>query len=629
MPGYGDLATRIAPLLIPLVLVLYFYRHLRAVELGICLFGVLAAPLRMPDSLFADASLPEGVLNQQSRVLELGTERELSSRSYIVTLAGTDPVRLLCTINREWPKLEVGQRYFVWGRVLPYPEKSAPWAFDLAAYGRQHGAKGIIRIDSVLPALKSATPGSPDVRQWLGSRVDQLSAIPWQRELLRAFLLGEGRGVRPETRTKFNRAGLGHVLAVSGLHTGILFAILTLMLRPLRRWFPDPHLPELLALAPLSMYGWLTGGRPSVIRAILMCGAWVVARHSGRHTSVYAIWSLALFLSLLLSPSSLFNPGFQLSFSAVLAIIWGNGWLNSRLGNDSSKPVNRYLIWPAWFTLCAQAGTFPLSLYYFGLFPWLFLPANLVVLPALPFLIGLGMVGTALATTGLIFEEYVVLTEFLLSLLDQFLSVFQDPPDLLLTEYHMSLFEVGIAYAILLTVATAGKKHLWILLVVAAIGGGWKLHGRLQRLEVHRLWITHQYRGGQLWIQEGSVLFGALEDNIPDERGRAWMQREGLRYQPVLADRNVYDLNKGRYLVALDRTHWIIPAGLEAKVLWLRENSPVHLGQLLEGCRISQVVADDSNYTSAIDRWELSCQSYGIPFHRTDRDGPYTLDLTR
>ncbi len=623
LPGYGDGATRIVPALLPLVLVVLLYRRTRTADFGICLICVLAAPLRMPDSLFANASLPEGLIDEKPRVLSFQTQKELSFHRYIVQLKGTEAVRLVC----RWPGLEAGQSYFVWGRVLPYPAKRSPWDFDQEAYGRLQGAHGIIRIDSVLRTDSPAVAPFPDPGEWLGSRVDELSRIPWQRELLRAFLLGQGQGVSPETRTKFNRAGLGHVLAVSGLHTGIVFAVLSLSLSPLRRWFPYPHLPGLLALIPLSLYGWLTGGRPSVTRAILMCGAWVVARHSGRHTQGYAIWSLALFASLLFRPSSLFNLGFQLSFSAVLAIIWGHNWLSSRLGNRASEPVNRYLIRPAWFTLCAQAGTLPLSLYYFGLFPWLFLPANLIVLPALPLLIGLGMLGTVLAMSGLIFEEYVRLTEFLLSLLDRFLAIFQHPPSFLLTEHHLSPFEVGLAYAALITIAavleTRGRRFTWILLLFAVLGCARNLH----RPEIHRIWITHEFRGGRLWMQRGPAFSGTKDSLGHEKYRRAWMQRQGLVYRPALPDRNVYDLQRGRFLVALDSSHWVMPPALAAEVLWLRENSPVHLDQLLEPCQVGRVVADGSNYTSTVDRWERSCTVYGIPFHRTDRDGYFEWDL--
>ena len=264
---------------------------------------------------------------------------------------------------------------------------------------------GWVRLSGVVarPA-RARNPGDFDRRAWLrgkgiGAELRDVKVIYWRARsdlhtrlrrrltrglspraaaLARALTLGE-RGALGDERKAFQRAGLAHLLALSGLHVGILVGFFVLLGAPLARWrYP-------LALALLSFYLLLVGPSPSLLRAALMAAVWLLARWSGRSsTPLPRLLALALALHLLLAPWAVWSLSFRLSYLAVLGL---------SLALPLIPPRPRFLSWllaTLAATLAAQAAILPLVLHYFNYLP-LFSPlANVVSLPLVSLLVPLG-----------------------------------------------------------------------------------------------------------------------------------------------------------------------------------------------------------------------------------------------
>lgn len=202
--------------------------------------------------------------------------------------------------------------------------------------------------------------------------------------LLVALLLGDRGGIDSALQNSFKELGVMHVLAISGLHIGIIYSFLVFVLAklPLRSRI-------IIITLTLWLFVFLSGFSPSVFRAVLMFTAMTIAKGFKRNTSTLHIVSLSLFLSLLFKPMWLFDVGFQLSYTAVIGIVWIMPLFKSYI---SKKKWLRYIQSLIIVSFVAQLSVLPLQLYYFGQLPVFFLPANLIVIPCVTLLIISGIV---------------------------------------------------------------------------------------------------------------------------------------------------------------------------------------------------------------------------------------------
>ena len=198
--------------------------------------------------------------------------------------------------------------------------------------------------------------------------------------ILAALTLGYKDALTPELRESFSTTGAMHVLAVSGLHVGIIYMILGFMFGFLRKNRRQVICKNLIIILFLIAYAFITGLSPSVLRATLMFSLMALGNAIGRKSQIYNTIFFSAFVLLLINPNYLFDVGFQLSYSAVIAIVFFQPKLVALW-----QPENKILRW-LWELVCvslvAQIGTAPFSIYYFHQFPTYFLLSNFVVIPA-------------------------------------------------------------------------------------------------------------------------------------------------------------------------------------------------------------------------------------------------------
>lgn len=192
--------------------------------------------------------------------------------------------------------------------------------------------------------------------------------------LAKALLLGETAELEPETVSAFRDGGVAHVLAISGLHVGLLALGLTVALRPLR--FGVRPRDGVVLLATLG-YAAFTGGRAPVLRAALMIGLYLAARLLGRPTSPGHVMALSALVLLTTDPANLFDVGFLLSYAAVFGI--------AAVAPHFGAPLRRRLPAPLAdgiaATLGAELCVFPIQATVFHVVPFVALVSNLVVVP--------------------------------------------------------------------------------------------------------------------------------------------------------------------------------------------------------------------------------------------------------
>lgn len=222
------------------------------------------------------------------------------------------------------------------------------------------------------------------IREYFAQIIRTSIPQPESHPIALALLLGQKEQLDRSLRDAFSDAGVMHVLAVSGLHVGILVAVLLFLIKPLnlkssvRRWY-------LLAVVGIIWgYASLTGLSPSVVRASVMFTLLVLGELRDRKPPIFNILAFSAILMIALNPDVIEDIGFQLSYVAVSGIVLLQP-LILKLWYPPNK-IMEYLWQLAAVSIAAQLVTFPISVWYFHSFPVWFLPANLIIIP-LTFLI--------------------------------------------------------------------------------------------------------------------------------------------------------------------------------------------------------------------------------------------------
>lgn len=296
---------------------------------------------------------------------------------------------LLLYLPRNQTDLQAGSRLWIWSEGLQQPpENRNPAGFSYRQYlQRKHIHYQLHLKNSAL--MQIAAPGyrwyhpaalqalaAQQLRRWMPQASSSAFAT--------ALLLGDRSALPGEIVQAYSSSGLIHVLAVSGLHVGIIYVLLQSIWGKLLGRQKTVQLAALLAC--LWLYAAVTGLSASVTRASLMCSLLAIGKHFHRQAGVYNTLSAAALLLLWVQPSWLFDTGFQLSFAAVTGIVY----LQPMLVKSIYLPHPWLLkIWElSCVTLSAQLFTLPLTLHYFGQFPNYFLLTNLLVLPLMAPILG-------------------------------------------------------------------------------------------------------------------------------------------------------------------------------------------------------------------------------------------------
>lgn len=288
-------------------------------------------------------------------------------------------------------------------------------SFDYRTYLLRQGIIGTAFVNryDVHPGPPHAEPLQKRLYQRLseaGLQGDELATVG-------ALTLGYKEELDPELRRLFQASGAAHVLAVSGLHTGIIYALLLALLtlggrmRPLYENRIGRWVIGSIIIAALWGYAWLTGMTPSVVRAVIMMTllqvGWMCYRQVLSLNSIAA----AAVLILLFRPLDLWSVSFQLSFTATFAIVLFTRIIEKHHHlKENIKSRYRLLDWvigTVLISIAAQVGTLPLTIYYFGQVSTYFLLTNLLVLPLVTVLVPCGLISLLLGGTvcGLWFSK--------------------------------------------------------------------------------------------------------------------------------------------------------------------------------------------------------------------------------
>jgi competence protein ComEC len=475
-------------------------------------------------------------------------------------------------------------------------------------------------------------------RGWASKKLNQYIKNQQEQVIAAALILGVTEGIDTDLMNAYSASGAMHVLSVSGLHVGIIYAILLFMLKPLSRYSWSRWAVAAISLMCLWSFAFVSGLSPSVLRAVVMFSFVAVARPFGKRTNIYNTLAASAFVLLLYNPYLVMSVGFQLSYIAVLGIVY------------LQRPI--YHLWEAktrvgdwvWQITCvsiaAQIATFSLGLLYFHQFPVYFLVSNLFVIPLSTCVLVFGILLLAIS----FISPLAVFMGKILSGLIQFLNwtVFttEKLPFSIINDIHMATFQcwllIGILVSFILLFEFRSMTFVYSALAFSLLFGGLRWQ-HFQESVSRSQWIVYSVAGHQAYefVQQGQSYFFADSALAHDEdRLRFHIRPNRLMHGVTLVnERASFAQNRNgmevyhwqnRTIAAISQKNAVLPTHFKVDYLIVSENS-FPLKKAIEHFEIGKLIIDGSNsrgYTKKLIRFALA---ENIPFHSVLDQGAFIV----
>lgn len=300
------------------------------------------------------------------------------------------------------------------------------------------------------------------------------------RSVLSALTIGDKSELTREIKEVYSSVGASHVLALSGLHVGIFYMILSTLLPVLRNRRVYTVLREIFIIVVIWCFAFVAGLSPSIVRAAILFTLFSLGRCVRRDGSLLNALAFAAIAIIIFSPRSLFDVSFQLSFAAVLSIILLLPPMRRFWACDSRGKVYNYVADIFSVSFVAQMGTLPLIWYYFGAFPLYFLFANIIVVPAsflvMSFAVLLWFTDKIVVAGSVVAFLLGTLTEIMNSLLGFIESL---PYAKIVLPYIDALAAWGVAFSMIFAVAmifTKRRPAIILFFVTFFLTAIWVVH---------------------------------------------------------------------------------------------------------------------------------------------------------
>ncbi|KPK87218.1 MAG: hypothetical protein AMS27_03130 [Bacteroides sp. SM23_62_1] len=402
-----------------------------------------------------------------------------------------------------------------------------PMEFDYRRYCEIHGVYWIGYLDNknwkqLKGNAKIQTVFIPErIRMKLLKFIDGYNLQ--NSELATSLLLGYRENLEEQQKLEFTASGAMHILAVSGLHVGIIYGILMFIFKPCFRKKPES---SFFIITPcIWTYAFLTGLTPSVTRASLMLSLYMVSRIMKRKSSLIHIVFFSAFLMILINPHIVFRVSFQLSFMAItgISVLFQDLYAFLKTGNWLINKV----IGLTCISFSAQLFTVPLSLYYFHQFPHYFLFTNLLVIPLAAMILYSGCMFFLFSFLPPVSSFFAVILDILTGALQSITKLISSLPYSSTANIGVDIFDIILLYIILISLIVFFHKKsapaMFIALLITATIVGKFCYEKILQQKQNKVLICSIEGTTVLNFIDGDLNFVATDDT-------SWINRERINY---------------------------------------------------------------------------------------------------
>ncbi|MBV1922999.1 MAG: competence protein ComEC family protein [Flavobacteriaceae bacterium] len=508
-----------------------------------------------------------------------------------------------------------------------------PHQFNYAKYMKSLGVYHQLRVDDehILFQKKGESTLKGIAERYRNQIILKLKAHafnPNELSIIQALLLGQKRDIDKKLYEDYAAAGAIHILAISGLHVGIIFMMLTYLFSFLTTFPKGKIIKSILVLLILWGFALMAGLSPSVVRAVTMFSFFAIADSLERPTNSFNTLFLSYLFLLLLKPLWLFHVGFQMSYLAVFFILWIQPKLYKYY-----IPTFYFdkLIWSILtVTIAAQIGILPLSIFYFHQFPGLSFLTNLIILPFLGIILGGGILIIVLALCNILPDKLAVFYNYLIELLNAYISwtANQDQfliQDIFFTEGKLITFYLLIICTIMYWKRT-NFRHLTFVLIcfILVISNNiWDA----KNTSKNELIFFNKNRNTLIGLKEENTLRVFDNDTLKNYRNeypiKGYRVSENINNYSEHQLPKIWAYNQKRVMV-IDSLGIYTTSSLIDVVL-LIESPKINLNRLIDSLLPKQIIVNGSNYPYLKKEWKITCEKRGILFYDIYEEGAFIL----
>ena len=459
-----------------------------------------------------------------------------------------------------------------------------------------------------------------------------------EQALAEALLIGYKNDLDKTLIQSFSNTGVVHIIAISGLHLGVLYGLLILLLKPFKKRQQTKWLRAVLLITGIWLFTLLTGGAPSVTRSAVMFSAVILSEVLNRKSSIYNTLAFSAFILLCYNPFWLWDAGFQLSYAAVLSIIVFYRKIYTLL--DIKNRLLDFFWKINSVTLAAQVLTIPLGIYHFHQFPNYFLLTNFLLVP----LSGLVLTGELSLCLLSFYPPLAGPPGNLLSKLLHFMNIWVERINTLPFSVWESLY-LSQVQTLLLYLIIAGLSY-WLSeknkMGLKAALTAMLMFTVLRTLSVYShtaekkiiVYNIPQHEAIDLCDPAGFQFIGDTELHQDDFRYAFYIKPSRVlnrlsRPAQLVPHVNGYFSFSGKKIMLLDQPRHFKPDTVRPRIdlLIVSNNSPVHFPALTQTFDIAQVVFDGSNTYRKLVYWKKDCDSLHIPWYDVSEKGAFVMTL--
>ncbi len=450
-----------------------------------------------------------------------------------------------------------------------------------------------------------------------------------QQVVIEALLLGEKRHLNKDLKRNYIDAGAMHILAISGLHIGILMMLINSILRPLRHMKYGRIIRVIIVAMLLWSFAFIAGLSSSVIRSVSMFSVLAIGIITDRKSSLDHYLFIAAFISVFMRPLIVFDLGFQLSYMAVLSILYAGPKIKN-LWHPQGK-ILRYFWNIIAVSMAAQLGILPISLYYFHHFSGVFLITSILVIPILGILLGGGYLMIVLILLNCLPTIYVKIYSFFIEVMNQVIGLIGEMDLFIYRHIFFDLILLVLVYVALYTVLRCiSALSFWRISALALCFSFISIYVLYQDKEFRsssEFVVFHLYRNSLFLIKKGQrqEVYYSKDDKKTSyclvNYNRQFVRKQEAEHRKV---KHFFRIT-GRRVMMIDQDIIDTDLGFAPDIIVLMNSPKINLLRFVEKVKPSLIVADGSNYPGIKSLWKKTCEENGISFHDTAVDGALIL----
>lgn len=460
-----------------------------------------------------------------------------------------------------------------------------------------------------------------------------------EQAIASALLLGNRNLLNEDILRAFSSSGATHILAVSGLHVGIFYSIISMLFQWLKKIKHLKYFHPIITISFIWFYVLLTGASPSVMRAATMFSFFAIGKAINNQFSTYNIIALSAIILIAINPYIITEVGFQLSYFAVIGIIY----LQPKIYRFFA--IKNYLIDKIWaitaVSIAAQISTFPLILLYFHQFPNLFWISNLIVIPSAGIILISGILlfifswSVTIATFIGSFLSYVII------LLNYCLKLIESIPFALSTGLNISHIQSFLIYLLIIWLSVSISKrskilfkYSLLLLLLITISFSYKIY---QTEKQNILTIYYTPKHAAIEIISANYSFSLIDSSLLKNKTQMlfrikhnWWEKRIAHYKIIetktINKNKVFQFKNYRFLL-IDSIYSTPVVPFKVDYVIVSHKPKLYLKYFSKKITAKKYIFDSSNHKWQLKYWKKDCKELGLDCYFVSDTTAYIQEL--